>query len=203
MGSGPGHEATRRLLRGRYRIGNRPALRFRFLVMRVRAPVVAAVVLVAALAACSGGDAELSSGSTIITGGTNAPVTSTSTTLETADQGSPTQTLTGEPVSEYTVVERVPNDNGEEFYIVIPDGGYTDVDLENFILELLDKEPTMYGAEVFDDEQAVAAFKVDPADRTDAQKELLDRHHFVTLVDRDRIEFNGPFADFSGGAIGS
>jgi hypothetical protein len=171
--------------------------------MKARVPLAAAIVLVVALAACDSGDAELSTGSTIITGGTNAPVTTTSTTMPEEESGPTTQTLVGQAVSEYTVVDRIANDNGEELYIVLPEGGYTDVDLENFILELIDEDPTMYGAEIFNDEAAVAAFMVDPTERTDEQKDLLDNHFLMTLVGRDRIEFNGPFADFPGGAIGS
>jgi hypothetical protein len=171
--------------------------------MKARVPLIAAMVLVIALAACDSGDTELSTGSTIITGGTNAAVTTTSTTMPEEESEPSTQTLVGQAVSEYTVVDRIPNENGEELYIVLPDGGYTDVDLENFILELLDEDPTMYGAEVFNDEAAVTAFAVDPTQRTDEQNELLDTHFLMTLVGRDRIEFNGPFADFSGGAIGS
>jgi hypothetical protein len=171
--------------------------------MKVRAPLVAAIVLSIALAACDSGDAELSTGSTIITGGTNASVTTTSTTMPEEEPEPSTQTLAGQAVSEYTVVDRIPNEDGEELYIVLPEGGYTDVDLENFILELLDEDPTMYGAEIFNDEAAVAAFMVDPADRTDEQNGLLDDHFLMSLVGRDRIEFNGPFAEFSGGAIGS
>lgn len=171
--------------------------------MRVLVSLFLTSLLVAALAACDSGDAELSSDSTIITGGTNAPATTTSTTIAGTESDSSTQTLVGQAVSEYTVVERIPNDDGEELYIVIPNGAYTDVDLENFILELLDEDPTMFGAEVFDDEAAASAFMVDPAARTEEQSDLLDRHHFVTLVGRERIDFNGPFAEFSGGAIGS
>ena len=154
------------------------------------------MVLALAVSACSDGETELSTGSTIITGWSCTATTSST-------RSSPTQTLLGQAVSEYTVAERVPNENGEELYIVIPDGAYTDVDLENFILDLIDADPTMYGAEVFDDADAVAAFKVDAAERTEEQKALLENHFFLTLVGRERIEFNGPFADFPGGAIGS
>ena len=103
----------------------------------------------------------------------------------------------------YDVVSRTPNDNGESLIIVIPDGAYTDVDLENFIIELIEADPDVYGAEVFRDAAAAEAFLVDPATRTEEQNALIERHHFVTLVGRDRIEFNGPFSEFSGGAIGS
>ena len=163
------------------------------------------IILALLVVACSNDEPELSTDSTLLTGGTNAPAATTSTlsSIEDGDDEPTTETLVGEAVSEYTVVERIPNEEGEELRIVIPNGAYTDVDLENFILELLDEDPTMYGAEVFDDEAAAEAFSVAPADRSDEQEELLDRHHFVSLIGRERIEFRGPFSEFPGGAIGS
>lgn len=158
------------------------------------------------LAACSDDDAELSTGSTIVTGGTNAPATTTTTeggSNSSDGATSPSTTLVGQPVSDFEVVARFPNDDGEERHYVIPNGAYTDVDLENFVIDLLEADPDLYGAEIFDDADAANAFLVEPADRTEEQNALLERHHFVTLVGRDRIEFNGPFADFAGGAIGS
>lgn len=162
--------------------------------------------LAMALVACSDDDPELSTESTVVTGGTNAPATTTTTAGEDggdAEGTASSTTLVGQIVSEFEVVARFPNDNGEERYYVIPNGAYTDVDLQNFVYELLDADPDLYGAEIFDDADAAEAFQVDPADRSDEESELLERHHFVTVVGRDRIEFNGPFAEFPGGAIGS
>ena len=160
-------------------------------------------VLALALVACNGDDPELATASTIITGGTNAPAPSTTTTAGDGETGSPSTTLAGQAVTGYEVVYREPNDNGEERHYVIPNGAYTDVDLENFMIDLLEADPTLYGAEVFDDEAAAAAFLVAADQRTEEQNALLERHHFVTLVGRDTIEFHGPFAEFPGGAIGS
>lgn len=172
--------------------------------MKTRLIVVPAV-LALAFVACDGGEADLSTSSTIITGGTNAPVATTTTTGGTDGTGgpSPSTTLVGEAVSGFEVVHRIPNDNGEERHIVIPNGAYTDVDLENFVIDLIDADPDLHGAEIFDDENAAAAFLLDAGDRTDEQKALLERHHFVSLNGRDSIEFRGPFAEFAGGAIGS
>lgn len=156
--------------------------------------------------ACDGDDAELSSDSTIITGGTNAPATTTTTADPDGSGGDSTATTAprvGETVTDFTIVARFPNDNGEERYYVIPDGAYTDVDLENFIIELIETDPTLYGAEVFRSEEAAEAYQVDVDSRTEEQAELLEEQHFVTLVGRDRIEFRGPFSEFPGGAIGS
>jgi hypothetical protein len=160
-------------------------------------------VLAVLVAACDGGDAELSSSSTIVTGGTNAPATTTTSGDDETEGTSPPTTLVGETVADFAVVARFPNDNGEERYYVIPNGAYTDVDLENFVVGLIETDSELYGAEVFDDEDAANAYLVAEADRTEEQVELIERHHFVTLVGRDRLEFRGPFGEFSGGAIGS
>lgn len=168
--------------------------------------IVIFLVLALAFVACSGDDPELSSDSTIVTGGTNAPATTTTSAGEDGGEtngDSPPTTLVGEAVSEFEVVARFPNDNGEERHYVIPNGAYTDVDLENFVFDLLEGDPELYGAEIFDDAAAAEAFQVDPADRSEEENELLERHHFVTVIGRDSIEFKGPFSEFSGGAIGS
>lgn len=169
--------------------------------------IVLIAVLGLVLVACSDDDAELSSDSTIVTGGTNAPAT-TSAADDGADDGeggttSPPTTLAGQAVTDFTVVARFPNDDGEERYYVIPDGAYTDVDLENFVFDLLEADPELYGAEIFDDAAAADAFQVEEADRSEEETQLVEQHHFVTLIGRDRIEFNGPFSEFPGGAIGS
>lgn len=172
--------------------------------MKTRLIAVLAVLAVFAVA-CDSDDAELETGSTIITDATNAPATTTTTEVAEGDtdETSPTTTLVGEVVSDFEVVARFPNDNGEERHYVIPNGAYTDVDLTNFIIDLLEADSELYGAEVFDSAEAAEAFQVDEADRTEDQDALLERHHFLTLEGRDRIIFNGPFSEFPGGAIGS
>lgn len=171
--------------------------------MRIRLIVLLAVMV--ALAACTGDDPELSTDSTIVTGGTNAPSPTTSTT---GDGGagtnvSPSTTLAGQSVDSYEVIATIPNDRGVSQHIVIPNGAYTDVDLENFVIDLIESNSDLYGAEIFDDAEAAAAFAVEPDQRSEDQIALIERHHFVSLVGRERIEFRGPFAEFPGGAIGS
>lgn len=165
--------------------------------------VLAALALV--LVACDGDDPELSTDSTIITGGTNAPATTTTTDAPEDGSGasSPSTSLVGQTVTDFDVVARFPNDNGEARYYVIPEGAYTDVDLTQFVIELLETDSELYGAEIFGSAEAADAYQVDEAERTEEQTELIETDHFVTLVGRDRIEFRGPFSEFPGGAIGS
>lgn len=162
-------------------------------------------VLALFVVACDGDDAELSTDSTILTGpgGTDPATEASTTTAGGSDEASTPTTLAGEAVSGYEVVEEIENDNGVEQHIVIPNGAYTDVDLENFVIDLVEANPDLYGAEVFDDAAAATAFLVAEVERSEEEVALLERHHFVTLTGRDRIDFHGPFAEFPGGAIGS
>lgn len=167
------------------------------------------IALLAVLAlffvACDGDDPELSTDSTIISGSTTVPTTGGGSTTTTPDgEGtSPPTTLAGEQVSDYQVVTEIENDNGVEQHIVIPHGAYTDVDLENFAIDLIEENPDLHGAQIFDDVAAAEAFLVPQEERTEAEQELLEEHWFVTLTGRARIDFRGPFAEFTGGAIGS
>jgi hypothetical protein len=172
--------------------------------MRKRWIAVSAVLALVAVA-CDGDDPELSTDSTIVTGPTSTQPAAggTATTTPSDDGTSPPTTLAGEQVSEFEVVNEFENDNGVEQHIVIPNGAYTDVDLENFVIDLIEENPNLHGAQIFDDVAAADAFLVPEAERTEAEQELLDRHWFVTLTGRARIDFRGPFSDFTGGAIGS
>jgi hypothetical protein len=156
---------------------------------------------------CNGDDAELTTESTLITEptGTQPPTEGSTTTAgDDGDGGaSPSTTLAGQPVAEYEVVHEIPNEDGVAQHIVIPNGAYTDVDLQNFVFDLLEANPDLYGIEVFDDSEAAEAFLVPEEERTEEQSELLEESHFVTVTGRARIDYRGPFSEFPGGAIGS
>lgn len=157
--------------------------------------------LALALAACAGTEVELSTTSSLITGTTTPadPVTTTPTSLAEATS----TTLRGEPVLDYEVKIRESTENGEVLFILIPQGAYTDVDLENFINDLHDSIDGLWGAEVFDNADAVDAFRIPGDQRTDAQQALVDRHHFIGLVNGDTVRFAGPFAAFGEYVLGS
>lgn len=174
--------------------------------MRIRS-LALIVVLALVGVACDGDDPELSTESTIVTGGTGTttPPPDSATTTNGAGGGTtaPPTTLVGEPVAEHEVVNEIETDDGVERHVVIPDGAYTDIDIENFVIDLLEQYPDLYGAEVFDDAAAAEAFLVPEGERTEDQTALLEDHHFVSLTGRSRIDFRGPFSEFPGGAIGS
>lgn len=176
--------------------------------MRTRLISLAALLALFAVA-CDGDDAELTTDSTVITGTTDtqAPNATTTTTADSDDgsddPASPSTTLVGQPVTDYEVVHEIPNEDGVAHHIVIPNGAYTDVDLQNFVFDLLEANEDLYGIEIFDDEAAAEAFLTPETERTEEETELLERHHFVSVTGRARIDYRGPFSEFPGGAIGS
>ncbi len=153
-------------------------------------------------AACDSGEAELSTTSSLVTGTTETP-SQASTTTTTPEEVTTTTLLRGETVASYEIAVRISTDNGEIFYVVIPSGAYTDVDVENFVGDLLEANPGLWGAEVFDDEAAVQAFVIPEDQRTEQQQNLLDESHFVSLIGGDTVKFQGPFAEFGEFVIGS
>ncbi len=157
------------------------------------------------LAACDDGTVELSTTSSLVTGTTETPDLVGSTTTAAGDGGGDqtATTLVGETVGSFVIVVRISGENGETLHIVIPPGAYTEVDLENFIGDLKEADPELWGAEVFDDEDAIQAFVIPEDQRTAEQQTLVDEHHFVSLVNGDTIRFQGPFSEFGEAIIGS
>jgi hypothetical protein len=170
--------------------------------MKTRSLLTFMIVVSLAVAACdSGEEAVLSTTSSLVTGTTETPA-QTPTTTE-AGTSVTTVPLVGEAVGSYEITVRIAADNGEIFYIVIPEGAYTDVDLENFLGDLKEGNPDLWGVEVFDDESAVQAFAIPEDQRTEEQQALIDEHHFVSLIDGDTVKYRGPFSDSGEFVIGS
>ncbi|MEX0864278.1 MAG: hypothetical protein WD269_05305 [Acidimicrobiia bacterium] len=167
--------------------------------MTSRRVVLLGLVLATAVVACDRVETVLSTPTSLVVGGTSTTAAPGTTTV--ADDTS--TTLRGQSVSEFETVARLSTANGEVLHIVIPAGGYTDVDLENFIRELKDADPELWGVEVFDDPTAPEAFSVEEASRTQEQSDLLDRHHLVSLVNGDTLRFQGPFKSFGESILGS
>lgn len=148
------------------------------------------VVMAMFLSACDSEEAELTTTSTLVT---EAPAPADSTTTTVAPSEATTSTTVGSSVASFEVVAREAGDAGDIVYIVIPQAAYTDVDMENFVGDLLEDGIATWGAEIFDDIVALEAYQKDEADRTEEEVELIDQHHFVSLVNGDTIRFQGPF----------
>ncbi|MCZ6662976.1 MAG: hypothetical protein O6951_08650 [Actinobacteria bacterium] len=148
------------------------------------------VVMALFLSACDSEEAELTTTSTLVT---EAPAPADSTTTTVAPSEATTSTTVGSSVASFDVVAREAGDAGDIVYIVIPQAAYTDVDMENFVGDLLEDGIATWGAEIFDDIVALEAYQKDESDRTEEEVELIDQHHFVSLVNGDTIRFQGPF----------
>jgi hypothetical protein len=88
-------------------------------------------------------------------------------------------------------------------FIVIPPAAYTDVDIENFAVGLVEDGTITYGAEIFDDAAAVEAYRKPEAERTDADNQLIQEHHFASVQNAGVVVFQGPFAESPDIIIGS
>ena len=165
--------------------------------------LVIAIALPVAIAACDGeAEPELTTTSSLV-GSTTAPDTDSTTSTSSTGGDTTTTTLVGQPVDSYDVILRESTDEGETLYIVIPPGDYTSVDLENFVGDLIDEDDDVESAEVFDSEEALEAFLLDESEQTADDLVLIDEHHLVSLIDGNRVRFQGPYADFGEYAIGS
>lgn len=169
--------------------------------MKSRAVILVLVAFAVLVTACTSEEVELSTTSSLVTGTTETPGQGSSTTLQ--RDTTTTTVLRGETVASYEVTVRISTDNGEILYIVIPPGAYTDVDLENFIGDLLEDNPDLWGVEVFANEEAVQAFVIPEDQRTVEQQDLLDDYHFVSVIGGDTMKFQGPFGEFGEFVIGS
>lgn len=161
-----------------------------------------AALLVIGLAACNGDETvDLSTTSSVVSG---QPTVDQATTTSVEPTGSaPSTTLVGVTVQEHEVVARESGTDGETIYVVVPPAAYTDVDIENFVLDLYESGTATFGAEVFDDSVAVDAYRKPEAERTEEETALINAHHLASLVDGTTIVFRGPLASSGETVIGS
>jgi hypothetical protein len=165
---------------------------------------VAALLLV--LGACDDPETtDISTTSSLISSATTVETgdTSGATTTVPADGAATSTTLVGQSVADYEVVARVSDPAGETLFIVIPPAAYTDVDIENFAVGLVEDGTITYGAEIFDDAAAVEAYRKPEAERTEADNQLIQEHHFASVQNAGVVVFQGPFAESPDIIIGS
>ena len=161
--------------------------------------------LLLVLAACDDPETtDISTTSSLVSSATTTGDAAASTTTAPPANGSTTvTTLVGQQVANYEVVARVSDPAGEVLFIVIPPAAYTDVDIENFAVGLVDNGTVTYGAEIFDDNAAVEAYRKPEAERTEEETALIQQHHFASVQKAGVVVFRGPFAESPDVIIGS
>ena len=165
--------------------------------MKLRNLTVVSLVLAMLLVACDSEEADISTTTSVMTETTEAPEPAeTTTTIEEQAESTTSTSLVGETVTNYEVAARLATDNGPVLHVVIPPGAYTDVDLVNFVGDLKEADPDLWGLEVFDDPAGPDALSTPEDERSEEQQEILEDHHFLTLSNGDRVQFQGPFSEF-------
>lgn len=187
-------------------------VRLKVMRMRILTSILAGLLI---LAGCSGSEDDTTTlpedpsvtASTVASGGGTDDgdngVVASDTTL--ADDGASTTTTAAPALPSYEVIHRSPGDNGDTLVVALSDisDGITDHDLEQLILDVVDTFGPVAEAHVVDDESVLELVLSDPADLTDDQKEDLDAHYLLRLVDGTSVSFQGVFQDVPGYEIGS
>lgn len=167
------------------------------------ATLAAAVAL--ALAACNEDAADVTTTTIDASQLTTTTTSVADTPPETDPENGTTETTppVGDTIESYEIISRQSTDEGETLFILIEPGEYTDVSFEGFLVRLLESEPSLVGAEVFDDRVALdASLKVED-DRTADELQALADHHLVSLVGGREVRFQGPLTEFDDFVIGS
>ncbi|HEX6145229.1 MAG TPA: hypothetical protein VF083_00535 [Acidimicrobiia bacterium] len=161
-------------------------------------------LLLLVVAACNGDETtDLSTTSSLIASPTSVAGSETTTSVGAGGGDSTTTSLRGESVSGHEIVARESDPAGETLFVLIPPGAYTDVDIENFVVGLVDDGTVTFGAEVFDDPGAIDAYRKPEAERTEGEVQLIEDHHFASIQNGSTVVFRGPFAGSPDFVIGS
>lgn len=170
----------------------------------MRTTIVGAVVAVALVAAACNRSAEpelsVTTSSLVTTSTEGSGVTATTTASE---PSSSTTSLVGQQVESFEVVVREPGEHGDILYVVIPPGSYTDLDLEDFVNDMIEANPGLEELHVFDDPDAVIALRTPEEERTAEQVSMLESHHLLSLFEGKVVRFQGPFAEMGEFVLGS
>jgi hypothetical protein len=158
--------------------------------------------LLVTVQACTGDGGETTT-TTSAEGGavTSAPGSDAGSTTTSPENS--TTTLRGQVVDQFRQAHSEEATGGDIVHLVIPRAGYTDIDIENFLRELRQASPGLWGVELFDSDEAQQAFMVPEGSRTEEQRTLISRHHLASLVDGDLLVWRGPFASLGQVILGS
>ena len=171
------------------------------------------VVILLAAAACSGSGGEESTttvavdGITATTGGTDGS-SSTSATTATTEAGTSTTTTTTTlapptDIPDYSIESRTAGTGGDTVVILLPAGTYSDVDLENIVVDVVDRFAPVVTVHVVDDTAAVPLVLEPEGTLAAAELTLLAQHYFVRLEEGFRLVYQGPFETVGEVILGS
>jgi ABC-type transport system substrate-binding protein len=166
------------------------------------------LIAMLALAACDrGSEPELtvttSSTSSVTTPEESPTTTSPETTTSSEDEEQTPTTIVSNPIEDYQIQVATTVDQGQVLWVTIPAESYTDRDLEDFVVGVVDDEGDIWEFHVLDDAAAVDAARLPEADRTEEEQALVDEHYLVSVTEGNVITFHGPFEAAGSFLIGS
>ncbi len=160
--------------------------------------LVPVVALLLAAAACTS-DPEEAGTTTLLTLPDTGAATTTTPPSTVPDATSGT-TAPPEPVSiDYQVRHKSPAEGGDRLVVLIDPGTYSDIDLENLIIDIMEENPDALDVDVIDSVDVLDAVVADP----DGLTEQDAIHYLVRLVGGRTIQFLGPYEEFGQVAVGS
>ena len=153
------------------------------------------------LAACSNDDPTLS------TAATDTSLESVTTVAAAPDTTRPrggsnrtTSTSIREPIEiSYDIRHREPSDSGDRLVVLIEPGDYTEIDLSNLVLDIVEENEPVDQLDVVDSQGALNAVIRNPDGLTRQQT----RHYVLRLENGNRVVFLGPYSDLGSFIIGS
>ncbi len=161
----------------------------------------AAALALTVLAACSNDDPTLS------TAATDTSLESVTTVAAAPDTTRPrggsnrtTSTSIREPIEiSYDIRHREPSDSGDRLVVLIEPGDYTEIDLSNLVLDIVEENEPVDQLDVVDSQGALNAVIRNPDGLTRQQT----RHYVLRLENGNRVVFLGPYSDLGSFIIGS
>jgi hypothetical protein len=172
--------------------------------------VLAAVLAVFLIAACSGDD-EADQSSTSST--TAAPITTLGDSTQQAgteadDTATSSTTTTTVDMAlsfpEYRIISRESSDNGDIVVVMLDQSSYeslSDIDVHNVMSDLVEQYAPVYEAYIVETQAAADALFVE--DPTEAEQTALDNGFVARLEEGFRIVYEGPLADNGVAILGS
>ncbi len=160
----------------------------------------AAALAVTALAACSDDPTV----STAVTETSLESVTTVAAAPDTTRQRSgsnrSTSTSIREPIDiSYDIRHREPSDSGDRLVVLIEPGDYTEIDLSNLVLDIVEANEPVDQLDVVDSQAALRAVIRNSENLTPQQS----RHYVLRLENGNRVVFLGPYSDLGSFIIGS
>lgn len=158
-------------------------------------PRVAATLVLGLIAsACTADELAKPPATTAAVVTTAAPTTTLAPTASATTISLPTKTIPS-----YQVVERVAGTEGDVLIVLLEEGTYDDLDIENLMLHLVD-EFAPFGIHVVNNEAAVELVLAEDMELDDP---VLAEHYLARLENGNKVVFAGPLAGEGWFLVGS